>query len=451
MKKIVPSVGSTREFFTSPGAGQYWVSISHGSKITTKKWNAEKVLALDYPPTLFLIKDDEGIRVVNRVLDGPVEKEEQLAAFSEPLIPGKAGAETEVGDFDGESLRLQIARIQRPRATSLPLISGSTNPYLTNDAVRVTCGVHDQFSTFEGVGAGGTFAGQVNGNRVFKLRRTSTGVYLSALAPGVNYKLKGAARLPLSEFGHVIVQDSDLRSLRISFGDYWWKFSSSKSPGYSKIAHIRRKDRDLGFFKKSTWAITSIIAFVVGVGALAPMVSKKETPFTDVYTEASRIQLRKPKVILPVARVKSQKPKVAVQPTQAGVKRNLRVTIGTQAGKDKVGRLLASLSTSQIGMSGKGSLNPVLVSGVLESNLAYFKRCYEGYLNMKPNASGTVTLQWTVNGMGLVSGEEVIRAGFGSSSFFSCLTQELKRMKFDGAQGGAVVLKAPFHFSIVSD
>ncbi len=309
------SPDSTREIFMDAGPGNYLVSINHGARKRTEKWNAKYPFPLNYPPTIFLEKDEAGIRVVHRSFEDKVEKEEQIAALSEPLTPGRAGAEVEIGDYEGATLSLQLARVIRSRAAYLPMVAGTANPYLVGENVYVSCGVHGLLSAFECVDRGGVFAGQVERYRIFKLMRTSKGAYVSAIVPGAMYKLKGKPAAPLSQVGQIMLSETDLQSLKISFGDYWWRFNRLSVPVYSHLDFIDERVEETSLFKKTMWGLAGCLTVALGLAFLAP---KKEEAKVDILKEATRIELKKPKQIAAKPTPKpTEPPKRVVMPKEA--------------------------------------------------------------------------------------------------------------------------------------
>lgn len=319
-KPSTENLDGTREIFMDAGPGNYLVSIWHGQVHRTTKWDSHEPLPLNFPPTLFLVKDGPSVCVIHR----SGGETEQVGELAEPSTPGRAGVVTEVGEVNGAVLKLQIARVLRSRAAYLPMVAAAANPYAVGETLYVSCGVYGFLSAFECLDKCGVFAGNVERHHIFKIKRTSNGATISAVAQNVTLKLKGKPPTALLQKTKVTLSETDLQSLKISYGDYWWRFNRLSVPVYSHFDFVDEQLEEASLFKNVVWGLAGCMLLVLGLSLLVP---KKEAAKLDVFKEATRIELKKPK-LLAAKPVEKIVPKVVEPPK--------RVIIPKEAPKPKV-------------------------------------------------------------------------------------------------------------------
>lgn len=96
-----------------------------------------------------------------------------------------------------------------------------------------------------------------------------------------------------------------------------------------------------------------------------------------------------------------------------------------------------------------GSIDPELLRKLLREYIPQFRYCYQNELIKNPNLSGTLTLNFTLNGKGKVSRSNVVAKGSAfSQKGLSCMDGVLKMIPFPAPKGGGQVdVKQPLNFS----
>ena len=74
-------------------------------------------------------------------------------------------------------------------------------------------------------------------------------------------------------------------------------------------------------------------------------------------------------------------------------------------------------------------------------------RCYESELRKNPTLAGKITVQFTIQERGNVTGAKVVENTMGSPAVGNCVTKTVARFRFNpGPEGGSVTFKYPFVF-----
>jgi hypothetical protein len=96
-----------------------------------------------------------------------------------------------------------------------------------------------------------------------------------------------------------------------------------------------------------------------------------------------------------------------------------------------------------------GSIDPELLRKLLREYIPQFRYCYQNELIKNPNLSGTINLNFTLNGKGKVVKSNVIsKNGEFSNKGLSCMDGVLKMIPFPAPKGGGQVdVKQPLNFS----
>ncbi len=97
--------------------------------------------------------------------------------------------------------------------------------------------------------------------------------------------------------------------------------------------------------------------------------------------------------------------------------------------------------------SGKGSLSQALIEKTLAKHIHKLQYCYEKALLYDAKLSGTLTMQWTINIGGGVSGANVVKSELKNDKLFSCIKTRITEIKFPDPKGGSVSVKYPFQFT----
>jgi len=96
-----------------------------------------------------------------------------------------------------------------------------------------------------------------------------------------------------------------------------------------------------------------------------------------------------------------------------------------------------------------GSIDPELLRKILREYIPQFRYCYQNELSSNPNLSGTIDLNFTINGAGKIAKSSVLAKG---SSFsprgINCIDGVLKMIPFPKPKGGGQVdVRQPLNFS----
>ena len=109
-------------------------------------------------------------------------------------------------------------------------------------------------------------------------------------------------------------------------------------------------------------------------------------------------------------------------------------------GKTRVG------SGGDIG--GAGDFDANLVVAMIKRRLGAIKACYERELRRNPTLAGKVTIEFTIQPVGTVSGVKVKANTTGDDAVGKCVANAVSRFRFrPGPEGGSVTFAYPFVFS----
>jgi hypothetical protein len=97
----------------------------------------------------------------------------------------------------------------------------------------------------------------------------------------------------------------------------------------------------------------------------------------------------------------------------------------------------------QLGFCAKENINKVVTG-----RMGALKFCYEKELQTYPDLQGKVTMNWTIEEDGAVSGLGATDDTLKSRRVTDCLTQTISKLKFDKPQGGVCVVRWPFVFKM---
>lgn len=132
---------------------------------------------------------------------------------------------------------------------------------------------------------------------------------------------------------------------------------------------------------------------------------------------------------------------------------NLRASGGagqtaTEGGAVEERQVRGSVAVSGGGdIGGSGEFDSSLVSGMIRQRKSAIQRCYENELRNNPSLSGKVTVQFSIETSGTVSGVSVTENTTGSAALGSCVTATIGRFRFNpGPEGGSVRFSYPFVF-----
>ena len=95
----------------------------------------------------------------------------------------------------------------------------------------------------------------------------------------------------------------------------------------------------------------------------------------------------------------------------------------------------------------EGTLDPSLIDRVVKNNLAGLKYCYEKELNLAPNLSGKVVVQFTIGLSGDVEEALIESSSLNHAQTEDCIVRRVRRWKFPRPQGDRVIVAYPFVFS----
>lgn len=99
-------------------------------------------------------------------------------------------------------------------------------------------------------------------------------------------------------------------------------------------------------------------------------------------------------------------------------------------------------------IGGAGEFDSSTVNAAMRRASAAIRRCYENELRNSPSLSGKVTVQFTIQESGTVSGASASENTTGSGALASCVTGAVGRLRFNpGPVGGSVQYRYPFVFS----
>lgn len=134
--------------------------------------------------------------------------------------------------------------------------------------------------------------------------------------------------------------------------------------------------------------------------------------------------------------------------SSAGGKR--ATTKRTEGGPTKERAVRGRTSLGQGGgdVGGSGEFDSAVVVRTIKARLGAIKGCYERELRRNPSLSGKVTIEFTIEERGNVTGVTVAENTTGDSAVGKCVASAVRRFRFNpGPSGGSVVFSYPFVFA----
>jgi TonB family protein len=99
-------------------------------------------------------------------------------------------------------------------------------------------------------------------------------------------------------------------------------------------------------------------------------------------------------------------------------------------------------------IGGSGEFDSALVVKMIKQRIGAIKACYERELKSNPTLAGKITIQFTIEERGNVSGVKVTDNSMGSDAVGSCVANAIERFRFNpGPSGGSVSFSYPFVFA----
>ncbi len=99
-------------------------------------------------------------------------------------------------------------------------------------------------------------------------------------------------------------------------------------------------------------------------------------------------------------------------------------------------------------IGGSGDFDSALVVRQIRKRIRAIQRCYETELRKNPSLAGKVTVQFTIQERGNVTGARATQNTTGSAAVASCVTRTVGRFRFNpGPDGGSVSFSYPFVFA----
>lgn len=99
-------------------------------------------------------------------------------------------------------------------------------------------------------------------------------------------------------------------------------------------------------------------------------------------------------------------------------------------------------------IGGTGEFDASLVVQMIKNRLGAIRACYERELKRNPTLAGKVTVQFTIEQQGNVSGVKVVDNTTGEAAVGTCVANAVQRFRFNpGPEGGSVSFSYPFVFA----
>ena len=112
--------------------------------------------------------------------------------------------------------------------------------------------------------------------------------------------------------------------------------------------------------------------------------------------------------------------------------RQVRGNVGLRSGED---------------IGGSGEFDAALVQRQIKQRIRSITRCYESELRKNPGLAGKVTVTFTIQERGNVTGARATENTTGSPAVADCVTRTISRFRFNpGPDGGSVTFRYPFVF-----
>lgn len=85
---------------------------------------------------------------------------------------------------------------------------------------------------------------------------------------------------------------------------------------------------------------------------------------------------------------------------------------------------------------------------MIKTRIGAIRACYERELKRNPSLAGKVTIQFTIEERGTVSGVKVTDNTTGDAAVGQCVANAIQRFRFNpGPEGGNVTFSYPFVFA----
>lgn len=98
-------------------------------------------------------------------------------------------------------------------------------------------------------------------------------------------------------------------------------------------------------------------------------------------------------------------------------------------------------------IGGSGDFDSALVVREIQKRLGQIKSCYERELRRNPTLAGKVSVEFTIQESGSVSGARAVENSTGDAAVASCVVGVISRFRFNpGPEGGSVNFRYPFVF-----
>ncbi|MEM7433552.1 MAG: AgmX/PglI C-terminal domain-containing protein [Myxococcota bacterium] len=98
-------------------------------------------------------------------------------------------------------------------------------------------------------------------------------------------------------------------------------------------------------------------------------------------------------------------------------------------------------------VGGSGDFDAALVQRQIKQRIKSITRCYESELRKNPGLAGKVTVTFTIQERGNVTGAKASENTTGSPAVADCVTRTISRFRFNpGPEGGSVTFRYPFVF-----
>jgi TonB family protein len=94
----------------------------------------------------------------------------------------------------------------------------------------------------------------------------------------------------------------------------------------------------------------------------------------------------------------------------------------------------------------KESLPDDYIASVVKKQKPFFNRCYAQHLRLNPNASGKMSVSFTVEPAGSVTSVRILRSSIADPRLQKCTLTVLERMQFRTFDGDPIVVNYPINF-----
>jgi hypothetical protein len=127
----------------------------------------------------------------------------------------------------------------------------------------------------------------------------------------------------------------------------------------------------------------------------------------------------------------------------ANANRSGRMALASLKGRDR-----KRASRLKMGSGSMGSFcKKKDVQRKVKGRSAAIRACYEMQLQLKPELSGKVTMQWIIDLTGRVKGAKAAQNSTGNVKLGKCMSRIIKKIHFQPPSGGMCIVRWPFVFS----